>query len=114
MPTELFIHARERDTFIIRAQFTDDAGAAAAPATLTWTLTDGNGAVVNSRSAVPTSPAATMYFVLTNADLSLATPLHGTTRYLLVEGTYDSTFGTGLSLRDQVQFDIDDLIAVTS
>jgi hypothetical protein len=113
MPSELALHATERSTIGIRAQFTDEAGVAVVPTTLTWTLTDGNGAVVNSRSAVAITPAATVLFVLTNLDLSLASPLSSTTRYLLVEGTYNSSLGTGLALRDQVAFDIDDLVKVT-
>lgn len=113
MPTELAIHAIERSTIGIRAQFTDEVGSAMVPLTLAWTLTDENGAVVNSRSGVSVTPASTVVIVLTNLDLSLASPLSGTTRYLLIEGTYNSDLGTGLSLRDQVAFEIDDLVKVT-
>lgn len=113
MPTELIIQAVERSTIAIRAQFTDEAGDALVPVTLAWTLTDADGTVVNARSAVSVTPAATVVIVLTDADLSLAAPLAGTTRYLLIEGTYDSDLGTGLALRDQVAFTISDLVKVS-
>lgn len=113
MPTELQLHATERSTIAIRVTITDEAGASLTPTTLKWTLTDANGAVVNSRSAVIVTPAATVVIVLTDADLSLAA-LSGTTRYLLIEGTYTSSLGTGLALRDQLTFTIDDLVKVTT
>lgn len=107
----LSLHATERSSYFVRVQFKDETGAAVTPTEVNWTLTDGRGSVVNSREGVSETPASTVVIALTDEDLSLAN-LVGETRYLLIEAVYDSDLGTGLSLRDQAQFTIDDLVKV--
>ena len=112
MPTTLTTSAVERSTFVITAAFTDHAGAAVVPTAMAWTLTDGSGAVVNSRSAVAISPlASTVSIVLSGLDLAL--PSAGDPmRTLTLQGTYDSSLGNGLPLKDEVRFAIVGLEAV--
>lgn len=113
MPTTLTIHATERSTYVITAAFADEDGESSVPNDLTWTLTDRAGRIINSRENVIVTPASEIDIVLTDDDLQLGSSLSGDTYILLIEGTYDSTLGTGLSLRDQARFTIDNLLAVT-
>jgi hypothetical protein len=114
MPTTLTTEAVEQSTFAIVAAFTDDAGAAVVPNSgLTWTLTDVAGNVVNSRDAVSISSASTITIVLHGADLALSSSFRDNKRLLTIEGTYNSSLGSNLEIRDQVLFTIADLGSVT-
>ena len=112
MPTKLTTDAIEEGTYVITAAFTDEDGDAVTPnAGLVWSLTDGQGNVINSRENVAITPATSVTIVLTGDDLAIGT--NKTHRVLLVEGTYDSTLGSNLPLKDQATFDICDLVKVT-
>lgn len=106
MPTTLTASAIERSTFVITASFADHAGAAVTPKTLTWSLRNGAGEIVNGRDGVAVTPlASTVNIVLKGGDLAL--PDAGDpVRVLTLEGTYDSTLGTDLPLKDEVTFTI--------
>lgn len=113
MPTTLTTEAVERSTFVIRASFTDEAGATVAPNSgLTWTLTDVVGNVVNERDAVTIAPATTITIVLHGADLAISESYRDNRRVLTIEGTYTSSLGV-LEIVDQVAFSIANLAAVT-
>jgi len=113
VPTALTTEAVERSTFVIRASFTDETGAAVAPNSgLTWTLTDMVGNVVNSRTAVAITSAATITIVLHGADLALSDTFRDNRRVVTIQGTYTSSLGT-LEIVDQVAFAIINLAAVT-
>lgn len=106
MPTLLTTEAVEQSTFVIRASFTDEAGAAVAPNSgLSWTLTDVVGNVVNSRSAVAISPATTITIVLHGDDLAVADAYRDNRRLLTIEGTYTSSLGI-LEIVDWMQFTV--------
>lgn len=111
MPTVLTTNAIEQSTYIITASFTDEDGSDVTPKTLTWTLTDEAGNVINSRQDVALTPNTSVEIVLSGDDLVVST--YGTKRIVTVEGTYDSDAGTDLPLRDQVRFTIDNLVAVS-
>lgn len=114
MSTVLRTKAQEEATFGIPIAFVDDADAAVTPSAATWTLTDQNGVVVNSRSAVAISPlSTTATIVLSGQDLALTTSLLGTVRVLLVEFTYTSSLGSGLPGKHQIEFEIENLVGVT-
>ena len=93
------------------AAFTDEDGASVVPDTITWTLTDESGNVINSRSEVSVSPAAAVDIVLSGDDLSIGN--YGTRRVLLIEYTFTSSLGSGLPGKHQVSFKITDLVAVS-
>ena len=111
MPAIISAAAREGSTFVITCAFKDETGAAVAPTTMTWTLTDTGGTVINSRTNVAiSSPTATENIVLGGADLAV---INGDRILILtLEGTYTSTNGAGLALKEQVQFTVKDLKAV--
>jgi len=106
--------ASEESTFAVAAAFTDDADAAVVPDTLTWTLSDLSGTIINSRDQVSVvSPASTTTIVLSGADLALQAGESGKVkRRLTVEGTYTSSLGAGLPLTAECEFLIEDLVNV--
>lgn len=110
MPTALTTRAVEQSTFGIVAAFTDEAEAPMIPNVLTWSLLNGEGAVINGRSAIPITPAASVTIVCSGADLVAS---EGSTRVVLIEATFDSDLGADLPLRDTVTFQIANLIGVT-
>jgi len=113
MPTNLPVSALERSTLSVSAQFYDERGSAVIPDTLTYTLTDMYGNVVNNRITANLTPATAVVVGLTNNDLQIS-GYSGVTRQLLFEGTYTSvTLGANQSLRDWVNFGIINAVKVT-
>lgn len=111
MPVTLIAHAIEKSTFAVVATFFDEEGAALTPNSgMTWTMTNDVGTVINSRTAVAISSAASVTIVLSGADLDLD---DGRVRVVTVECTYDSDLGSNLPLKDQVTFFVDDLMIVS-
>ncbi len=105
------VKATEQGTYVVVASFYDEAGAPIVPKTAAWTLTDEDGAVINSRSAVALTPAAAIPVVMSGNDLKRS---DGTTRVLLVAAVYDSlTLGNDLPLKAEFWFEVADLVAVT-
>jgi len=111
MPTTLTTRFNDKSTGVITLAFKDAAGTAVIPTAITWTLMNAAGGVVNSRTAVAVAvPAASVDIVLSGEDLDYA---DGETRRLLVQATYNSTEGSGLPLKEEIVFTINDLTGVT-
>lgn len=110
MPAVLTTAAVEESTFAVTATFTDEDGAPLTPTALTWTLTDLHGTVINGRLEQAITPASSVTVVLSGLDLALPDPSDNR-RVMLFEGTYNSSLGSNLSLKDQVEFPIVDLAA---
>lgn len=110
MVIKLATHATEGSTYVVRASFSDEDGVATVPTEVTWTLTDRDGTVVNSREAETVTPAAVVDIVLSGADLEY-TGLVGNERVLTIEAEYTSTLGAALPLKAEVWFVIDSLVA---
>lgn len=103
----------EESTLVVLCEFLDEDGLAVTPTSASWTLTDEDGNVVNSRSAVALSPSVgSATVVMTGADLAM-TPGHNGKRKLLVEALYNSTRGTGLYLKKEYAFSITNLVGVS-
>lgn len=111
--TQFTVKPAEKGTAKVTASFTDEAGTAVSPngGTLTWTLTDQRGTVINSRSAVAISSSSTVNVVLSGDDLSLA--LGDPIRVITFECLYNSTLGSNLPLKIQGIFTIENLYAVS-
>jgi hypothetical protein len=104
--------ALEESTYVVRIAFYDEEGDAVIPKTLTWTLTDKVGDVVNSRSDVVVSGLDTsVSVVLSGEDLAISTH-PSVDRLILFEGTYDSGLGNDLPFKGAAWFDIEELISV--
>jgi len=87
----------------------DENNDAVVPSSCTWTLTDANGAIVNSREDVSIgSLAETVSVVLSGDDLALASGFSGESewRFFTIEATYNSDLGVGLPLNDQLKFPV--------
>lgn len=109
--------ATERSSYAITlSNWTDAIGQTVTPDSLTWTLTTVNGTVINERSAVSVTPASTVIIVLSNNDLAFQTGESAQTRQLRVltiEGEYDSSLGSNLSLREEYRFALRPLTIIT-
>jgi hypothetical protein len=124
--TELTTAAKEEGTYVITVSFTDEDGDPVSPTAITWTLSDYSGNVVNSRQnevfdvsgldktySGSTLTKVSADIVLSGADLALPSPSF-TKRVLTVKATYSSDAGSGLPLRDQIGFSIENLVAIQS
>lgn len=105
--------APEEGTYVITAAFTDEEGSSVVPNSLTWTLTDHKGNVINGKEdvSVPT-PTASETFVLEGDDLAIAEDEEKqelVKRLFHIEGDYDSSNGNGLPLKGACEFDIENL-----
>lgn len=111
MPTKLTVDADEESTYVVGATFTDEDGDSAVPSSITWTLTDAAGNVINSRENVSITPAASINIVLSGDDLAIGT--NGTSRRVTIKATYNSSLGSGLPLTGECYFSIADLLNVS-
>lgn len=109
-PIVLAAHAREEGTYVITVSFKDEAGTPVIPGAAAWTLTSTDGTVINGRQDVAIAPATSVAIVLSGDDLVVGS--YGTTRLVLVEYTYTSSYGSNLPDKVQIQFEIDDLVGV--
>ena len=108
--------AKEKSTLVVNVAFTDEDGAAAIPTALSWSLTDTAGTVINSRSSVSVAvPAASNDIVLSGLDLAMQSGESGdyAVRIFTAEATYTSTLGTGLPVKEQASFMVENLTKVS-
>ena len=113
MAIHLTVTPVEKGTLKVTAVFTDEDENSVAPKTLTWTLTDSSGTVINEREDVAvSSPSATQVIMLTGDDLQIPTG-GNTARHFYLEGTYDSDNGFDLNIRALAIFTIEDFVVVT-
>lgn len=118
MKVTLTEKAVERGTYIIVHTFLDENGDPATPNSgLTWSLCDGKGNIINAREDVSIAAASQISIVLSGKDLALDSDdesYYDVARKVLIEGTYDSaTYGAGLPIKDEVNFQIENLGLLT-
>lgn len=109
MPTRILDKPNDESVFVINAKFYDEDDALVLPDTLVWSLRNENGTIINDRSLVPVTPAASVDILLYGDDLKYS---EGTMRVLTFYATYDSDLGSDLPLNDEVSFYIQDLMGV--
>jgi hypothetical protein len=104
-------NAIDQSSYIVKVSFADESGTAITPTTASWTLTDGDGEIVNSREDVAiTSLASSVYIALSGDDLVAGTTRAENLRCLVIEGTYSSSLvGGTLPVKEAVKFLIEDL-----
>lgn len=107
MSTQLATPAIEESTYVVVATFLDENGDAVVPNSVSWTLTNQTGSVINSRTHVSETPASSVNIVLFGDDLKV---LDGLSRLLTIEAEYDSSLGSGLPLNDSATFHLEDLV----
>jgi hypothetical protein len=115
MPTTITLpKAIENGTMVIIVSFTNENNQPIPPKTMTWTLTDMVGNIINSRHTIPFGVmSTTLTAVLSASDLALTTT-HDAKRVFTIEGTYDSDYGTNLPFNDQATFTIQNLIHIVT
>lgn len=109
---QLTTKAEEGSTYIIRATYYDEDGNAVTPATVTWTLTNGDGDIVNSREDISISTPSTYNDIVLGAADTKCSSFKDETRKLILEYTYDSAAGTGLPGTAQVSFIVQKILTV--
>ena len=107
MAIKLTDHAPEQGTYHIVCAFTDEDDAGNAPTALTWTLTNWDGVIINAREdeSVAT-PATSNTITLAGTDLTIVAA-QPNERLFLIEWTYDSSYGSGLTMSEEAVFIID-------
>ena len=109
---------QDQSSIVIQCDFADENGDAVTPTAVTWTLTDGNGDVVNDRQNKTASPAQTVYIPLQGDDLDYNEEAESdgpgwpaeNQRILVASATYLSALtGTTLLVNAGARFDIHDL-----
>ena len=105
MPTNLTEHAIEKSTYIVTIYFYDEDGNAVTPNNIHWKLTDILGNVINDRNDVEETPAESIDIVLSENDLVS----DDKQIVLCIWGTYNSSIGNDLPLKDEVGITIDNL-----
>ena len=109
MTAILPVFAKDRSTYVVTASFADEDGVSVVPSAIVWSLSTPRGTIINSRSAVPIASAASIDILLGAADLDYD---DGSVRILTIVATYDSTLGSNLTLKDQAQIRIEDLVII--
>lgn len=97
----------EGGTLILPLVFFDETDTEGVPDTLTWTLKNFSGEVVDELEDQTLVPSEEITLVLTGAQLSVGS--YGTDRELQIKGTYESTLGS-LHLDQAVRFYIRPLV----
>lgn len=112
---ETSLVVQEKSTCVVKVDFEDEDGDPVVPSAITWSLMTKAGTAINSRTAVAVAvPAATIYITLSNLDLAFQTGESGSVvRFLLVQATYDGTYGSALPMKDTYKFLIEDLVGVS-
>jgi hypothetical protein len=112
--TTLSDEAVEESTFVATATFKDEDGTEITPNSVTWTLTDEEGTVINSKEDETETPATTVNIVLSGDDLALQSGEgYEGFRKLLVYGTYNSDLGSNLPYKAEARFKVINLEKVT-
>jgi len=115
MPTyRLEEEAIEKGTYVITVEFEDEDGDAITPKTLTWTLSDKKGRIINSREDVSVvTPSSSNDIVLSGNDLALPNT-DNRVRIFTAEATYDSlSYGNDLPIKEEAEFVVRKLINVS-
>lgn len=96
--------AVNRGTYPLLISFTDSNGDETIPTSVTWSLTDQYGNIVNDREDISITPDSSFYIVLTGDDIDIE---NESSRYLTIDTVYDSTlYGSNLAGREQAKFEI--------
>lgn len=104
--TKLSAVAAELSSYVITLTFADENGDAVVPETISWSLVDLSGSVINSRRDVEIAiPAASVDVVLNGDDLVVNGDSATEQRSLIVKTTYTADSGV-LNLNSAVLFDV--------
>ena len=106
MPAVLTTRAVDKSTYKITGTYKDATGAAVTPNAMVWKLVNFDGVTINSRTGTTLTPSTSNTVLLVAADLDAS---DGQGRIMTWVGDYDGDGSTGLALKAEVQFEIEDL-----
>lgn len=95
----------ERSTVAAVASFRDEAGELIIPSVVKWTLTDGDGNIINNQANIDVVPAHTVNIVLSGNDLALIAGDDGR-RQVVIQAVYDGTLGDDLPIVGVLEFTV--------
>lgn len=99
--------AVELSSFTVSVAFADENGDAVTPDTVTWSLVNLGGRVINSRQDVEVaSPAASIDIALNGDDLRVSGESASEQRLLIVRATYTASGGVSKNLNSAVLFSV--------
>ena len=105
--------AFEKSTYIIKLTIEDEIGNLIIPTSLSWTLSNNFGVIINNRQDIPIlSPVSIEHVVLSGDDLQITKEL-GRKRVITVKGTCDFVFGNNLPINGQAFFNITSSAIIT-
>lgn len=113
MPTYLSVSPTEKSTLVVTASYFDEDHNPVTPKTGTWTLSDPNGNIINSRENIAISGLSTSNNIVLSGDDLAITINTGFERIFTLKITYDSTYGNDLPLNQEATFNIENLLNVT-
>lgn len=102
----------EGTTAAFDVSFTDEDDAAVTPNSITWSLYNDQGTVINSREDVSVTPDSTVTIVLYGDDLKRTGSTDRGIRRLSIYAEYDSTLGNGLPITAEHEFRVADFVGV--
>ena len=100
MPTKLNLEQLEGGTIIVKCSFFDEDDVLVEPNTLSYSLKDIEGGIINSQDSISITPDTTVHVALTGGDLPYGRV------YFELKGEYDSTYGVGMKLHDYAQIEL--------
>lgn len=107
--TDLDIVVNDKSSLFLTLTFTDEDGASATPKTVTYTLMDADGTIINLREDVSVTPASSMTIVLSGNDVDYD---DGSKRVILFKITYDSSLENDVPFNAEYSFTINNLIGL--
>ncbi len=103
----------EGTTAAFDVSFTDEDDAAVTPNSITWSLFDDRGTVINNREDVAVAvPDSTITIVLYGDDLKRTSTTDRGIRRLTVYADYDSSLGNDLPITAEHEFRVADFTGV--
>lgn len=103
MSTVLTNRAISGGTYSITVPFKDEDGFSVIPTSITWTLLNESGNVVNGRLNVEVTPASSITILLSGADITLSGDSEEV-RYISLKAIYDNAYATGLESIQDISF----------
>lgn len=106
--------AAERSVYRVPVTVFDLDGNAVVPNSLTWTLTDNAGNVINNRAAVSVpSPGSPENIILSGGDLDVSETASKVERVLLIEAVYTEGGNNNTPYNHEYRFVIRNLVGVS-
>lgn len=105
--TTLLEKATEKSTYPINCIFENEDEEAVIPNSITWTLLNSSGTIINNREDISVTPASEVNIVLQGDDLAITD--EDLKRSVIIKWTYNSDLGTNLPMWAQVNFTIENI-----